>query len=170
MSSSKKRRFSHLESLPSEDMHKFWTLTHKEKFLTFMNCSLIPGWVINLSLIKDSHCKIGHFFKALGLLMMFLLCGLEVFKDLIHMFFANLRLSPDNEELETLVLGAHIILNDFYLRKYLTPNFWVLFLSWMEPCRRILKSFLTMQRRPSQILSHRITLLVICPSVSAMGF
>ncbi|KAF3667634.1 hypothetical protein FXO38_08479 [Capsicum annuum] len=117
MSSSNKRRDSSLESLPPEDMHKFWTLFHKEKFLTFKNHYIISGRVINLSLLKESHCNIEYFLKSQDMSMMLHLYGLEIFEDSIHIFFANLRLYPDSGELETLVLGTRLALNDFLFEK-----------------------------------------------------
>ncbi|KAF3651785.1 hypothetical protein FXO37_17843 [Capsicum annuum] len=74
-----------IRSFPSEDMHKFWTLTHNEKFLTFKNLYVVPGQVINLSLLKESHCNISHLFKAQELSMMFCLFGLDILKDPICM-------------------------------------------------------------------------------------
>ncbi|KAF3645397.1 hypothetical protein FXO38_19658 [Capsicum annuum] len=123
LSSSNKRRSSPLKSLPPEDMHKFWSLTHKEKFLSFMNRPIISGRIVNFSLLKESHCNIGHFLKAQDLLTMLRLCGLEVFDDPTHKFFAYLCHSPDSGELETLVLGTRIILNDFLFEKVFAVKF-----------------------------------------------
>ncbi|KAF3622487.1 hypothetical protein FXO38_31258 [Capsicum annuum] len=55
--------------------------------------------------------------------MMFLLCGLEVFEDPINIFITNLFLSPDSKELETLVLGTHIVLNKFLFANVFDTKF-----------------------------------------------
>ena len=39
------------------------------------------------------------------------------------MFYANLHLSQENDELETLVLGTRIIVNDFLFEKVFYTNF-----------------------------------------------
>lgn len=51
------------------------------------------------------------------------------------MLYVNLRLSQDSGELETLVLGKRIILNDFVFEKFFdTKNSWVIpFMSGMWP-------------------------------------
>lgn len=113
MSSSNKWQFYPLDSLPHADMHKLWSLVHRENFLTFKNGSIISSQVINLSHVKESHQNIGHFIKAQDLSIMFHLYVLEVFEDPIRMFYANLHHSPDSGELETHILGTHIILNGF---------------------------------------------------------
>lgn len=41
------------------------------------------------------------------------ICGLEYYDELVRMFYAYLRMSKDRNELETLVLGNQIIVNDF---------------------------------------------------------
>jgi len=40
------------------------------------------------------------------------LCGLELFEEVVRLFYANLHISPDSGELEILVLGNRIIIND----------------------------------------------------------
>ncbi|KAF3667033.1 hypothetical protein FXO38_08808 [Capsicum annuum] len=55
--------------------------------------------------------------------MGFCLCGLEVYEDPIHMFYANLCTSLDSGELETLVLNIKITLNDFLFEKFFDMKF-----------------------------------------------
>lgn len=80
-------------------------------------------WIINLSQLKESHCNVNAFFKAQKLSIFFCLYGLEVFEDPVCMLYANLCLSQDNGEFETLVLGTHIILNDFLSKKVFETKF-----------------------------------------------
>lgn len=55
--------------------------------------------------------------------MVFRLYGMEVLEDPVHLFYANLYLSHDSDELETLVLGMRIILNDFLFQKVFDTKF-----------------------------------------------
>lgn len=57
------------------------------------------------------------------MLLVFCLCKLEDYEDPIRIFYANLCLSPDNGELETLMLGTRIILNDFLFEKVFDTKF-----------------------------------------------
>ncbi|KAF3676021.1 Glutaminyl-peptide cyclotransferase [Capsicum annuum] len=58
----------------------------------------------------------------------------EVFEDPICMFYANLLMSPDNNELEALVLGTHIILNDFLFEKVFDTKFSGIFPFMNDTC------------------------------------
>ncbi|KAG5630739.1 hypothetical protein H5410_002456 [Solanum commersonii] len=51
------------------------------------------------------------------------LCGLELFEEAIRLFYANLRVSSDSGELETLVLGTHIIVNDLLFKDMFGTKF-----------------------------------------------
>lgn len=51
------------------------------------------------------------------------ICGLKLLENLIRMFFTNLCLSPNSAELETLVLGTRIVLNDFLFDKVFDTKF-----------------------------------------------
>lgn len=55
--------------------------------------------------------------------MVFCLCDLEVFEDVVRMSYANLRLSPDSGKLETLVVETRITLNDFLFEKVFNTKF-----------------------------------------------
>ncbi|KAF3655497.1 putative iron/ascorbate oxidoreductase-like isoform X1 [Capsicum annuum] len=46
-----------------------------------------------------------------------------VYKDPVHMFYANLRLSPDSSEFKTLVLGTRIVLNNFLFENFFDTKF-----------------------------------------------
>ncbi|KAG5611587.1 hypothetical protein H5410_022868, partial [Solanum commersonii] len=74
--------------------------------------SRFPGRVVNLNQLRDSNCPISSFLKAQKLSLLFPLCGLELFEDDVRLFYANLRISSDNGELETLVLGNRLIINE----------------------------------------------------------
>ncbi|KAG5589349.1 hypothetical protein H5410_039863 [Solanum commersonii] len=55
-------------------------------------------------------CK--YVFSAKKLYLLLCLCGLEFYEELVRLFYANLRVSADSGEWETLVLGNRIVLND----------------------------------------------------------
>ena len=44
--------------------------------------------------------------------LFFTLCGLELFDESVRMFYANLCISPNSGELESLVLGKRFIINE----------------------------------------------------------
>ncbi|KAH0705850.1 hypothetical protein KY285_010379 [Solanum tuberosum] len=78
------------DRIPSlKDVHRFWGIEQKIRYDNLKTCPIVPGRVINLSQLKDSHCPI----KA------------------VRLFYTNLHISSDSGELETLVLGNHIIVN-----------------------------------------------------------
>ncbi|KAH0755142.1 hypothetical protein KY290_025412 [Solanum tuberosum] len=56
--------------------------------------------------------QVNSFLKAQKLSLFFSLYGLELFEEVVHLFYANLRVSSVSGELETLVLGTRIIVND----------------------------------------------------------
>lgn len=98
-------------------MHKFLTCSQKDKFKTFKKCSIVPDKIGNHSKLKESHCNASLVFKSQNLCLVSHLYGLEVYKDPIHMLYANPCLSHNSSELETLGLGTRIILNDFLFEK-----------------------------------------------------
>lgn len=46
-----------------------------------------------------------------------------MYEDPVRIFYANLRISPDSGELETLVIGTRITLNDFLFEKMFDTKF-----------------------------------------------
>ncbi|KAH0665500.1 hypothetical protein KY290_027732 [Solanum tuberosum] len=52
------------------------------------------------------------------------LCGLEFFEELVRLFYANLRISTNNGEWETLVLGNHIVLTDSLFKEVFGSEFY----------------------------------------------
>lgn len=104
----KKTKSKSLETLPPEDMHKFWTTSHREKFVTLSSRSIVMGRVVNLHQLKKSQCNLSLMSKAWNLYLVFHLYGLEFFQDPIRMFYANLCFSQDSSKLETLGLGTRI--------------------------------------------------------------
>lgn len=102
-------------------MHKFWIIWRREKFFIFKNCSVVPRLIMNLSQLKESHSNISYFFRSRNLYLVRRIYGMEGFEDSVSVLYANLYLSQENSELETLMLGTKIILMTFYLR-----NFWTL--------------------------------------------
>lgn len=118
-----------MENLSQKDMYKFWTTSIREKFISFKNWPIVPSRVINLQQLKESQWKINPPFKAYDLLLLFHPYGLEVFEDPICMFYANLKIFEDSGELETLVLGTRIILNNFLFEKVFDTKFF-----GMVPC------------------------------------
>ncbi|KAG5587491.1 hypothetical protein H5410_047925 [Solanum commersonii] len=43
-------------SLPQADMQRFWGIKQKHKYDNFKSRSIVPGRVVNLNQLKDSHC------------------------------------------------------------------------------------------------------------------
>ncbi|KAF3643243.1 hypothetical protein FXO37_22094 [Capsicum annuum] len=111
-----------------------------------------------------------HFLNAQDLSMMFFLCSLEVFEDPIHMFFTNLCLSLNNTELETLVLGTRIILNDFLFEKVFNTKFFgvIPFMNntWLENFKAIFDDAKKAVSDPEQTAPP----LVLCTSTSVIRF
>ncbi|KAG5595927.1 hypothetical protein H5410_037159 [Solanum commersonii] len=66
----------------------------------------------NLSPLKDSQCAVSSFLKAQKLSLLFSLCGLKFFEEVVRLFYANLCISSDNGEAEILIMGNHIIINE----------------------------------------------------------
>lgn len=72
--------------------------------------------------------------KFQNLSLVFHLCGLLVYDDIVGMFYVNLHMSPDSGELETLVLGTRIILNDFIFEKIFDRKFFGAITFMTGPC------------------------------------
>lgn len=62
-------------------------------------------------------------FKAQDLSLIFCLSGSKVFKDPVQILYVNLCISKDSVELETLVLGTRITLNDLLFEKIFDTKF-----------------------------------------------
>lgn len=121
--SNKKLRQGEANDFTAADMRLFWSAKQKDKFLAFNNRPIVTGRVINLEQLEDSHCAVSAYFKAQNLSLFFQRCGLVVYEEPVRMFYANLRVSKDSGELETLVLGKRIILNDSLFEKVFKTKF-----------------------------------------------
>lgn len=121
--SNKKLRSGEANDFTPADMRLFWSAEQKGKFLAFMNRPIVTGRVINLEQMENSHCAVSTYFEAQELSPFFQLCGLKVYEEPVRMFYANLRVSKDSGELETLVLGKQIILNDVLFEQIFETNF-----------------------------------------------
>ncbi|KAG5571104.1 hypothetical protein H5410_060870 [Solanum commersonii] len=51
------------------------------------------------------------------------LCGLELFEEVVRLFYTNLRVSSDNGELETFAMGNHIIVNEWLFKDIFGTKF-----------------------------------------------
>ncbi|KAG5595789.1 hypothetical protein H5410_037021 [Solanum commersonii] len=120
---SKKARFSLPDSLTDEDSLCFWGLEHKRRFMSFSKHPIVPGRVVNLEQLEASHCAVSTFFRAQKLSLLLHLCGLEFYEELVRLFYANLRVSADSGEWETLVLGNRIVLNDSLFKDVFGSDF-----------------------------------------------
>lgn len=78
---------------------------------------------MNLSQLKKSHYNVSSFFKAQDLFLVLCFSGLELYEDLVRVFYANLHLSQDSDELETLVLRTRIIPNDLLFEIFFDTKF-----------------------------------------------
>uniref|UniRef100_M1DKN7 Uncharacterized protein n=1 Tax=Solanum tuberosum TaxID=4113 RepID=M1DKN7_SOLTU len=108
----KKPRSSAYGSLSPEDMQRFWEVEQKNMYDSFKSRPIVPGRVINLSQLRNSHYPVSLFLKDQKLSMLFSICGLDFFQEVVRLFYANLCVSNDNGELEALIMGSHIIVND----------------------------------------------------------
>lgn len=119
----KKLRWGEANDFTAADMRLFWSAKQKDKFLAFNSRPIITGRMISLEQLEDSHCAVSAYFKAQNLSLFFQRCGLVVYEEPVRMFYANLRVSKDSGELETLVLGKRIILNDSLFEKIFKTKF-----------------------------------------------
>ncbi|KAL3322334.1 hypothetical protein AABB24_039786, partial [Solanum stoloniferum] len=106
-----------------EDLQLFWSSVEKAKFMAFKDKTSAPGRVICLNQLEGSHCLVSMYFNFQKLHLFFLLCENEVFEEPVKMYYANLRVSKDNGELETLVLGYCIVLSQDLLEKVFGTKF-----------------------------------------------
>lgn len=120
---SKKHKADSVDFKP-EDLQLFWSSVEKAKFMAFKDRISAPGRVICLNQLESSHCHVSMYFNFQKLHLFFLLCENEVFEEPVKMFYANLRVSKDNGELETLVLGYRIVLSQDLLEKVFGTKFY----------------------------------------------
>lgn len=79
------------------------------RYKRFKSCPIVSGCVVNHSQQDHSNYQVCPFQKAHKLLL-FSLYGIEVFEESVRLFYANLRLSSDIGEIETLVLGNRLVI------------------------------------------------------------
>uniref|UniRef100_M1DC74 Ulp1 protease family, C-terminal catalytic domain containing protein n=1 Tax=Solanum tuberosum TaxID=4113 RepID=M1DC74_SOLTU len=113
---SKKPRPLVAGSLSQADMQRFWGIEQKHRYDIFKSRLIVPGRVVNLSQLKDSLCPVSSYLKVQKLSLFFTLRGLELFEEVVRLFYANLCISPDSGELENLVLGNRIFINDLFFK------------------------------------------------------
>lgn len=110
-------------SFDLEYIQRFWSVSGKKKFLSFKDRLFAHGRVICLEHLEDSHCSVSHLFFFQSLDNLFLRCANEAIKDPIRMFYANLRISKDNGDPETLILGTRIVLSKNLFEKVFDTRF-----------------------------------------------
>ncbi|KAH0653076.1 hypothetical protein KY289_030754 [Solanum tuberosum] len=93
---SKKPRPLVTGSLSQADMQRFWGIEQKRRYDIFKSRPIVLGRVVNISQLKDSLCPVSSYLKVQKLSMFFTFCGLELFEEVVRLFYANLRISPDN--------------------------------------------------------------------------
>ncbi|KAM3288473.1 hypothetical protein P3S67_021903 [Capsicum chacoense] len=106
-----------------QDMQLFWGVSEKKRYFAFKFRPIANGRVINLEQIEDSHCPVSTIFDAQKLSLFFQLCDNKVFEEPVRMFYANLRVSKDSGEIETLVLGSRIVLSLYLFEKVFGTKF-----------------------------------------------
>ncbi|KAK4728754.1 hypothetical protein R3W88_021742 [Solanum pinnatisectum] len=109
---SKKAPFSLPDSLTDEDSLRFWRLEHQIRFVSFSKRPIEPGRVVNLEQLEASHCAVSMLFRAQKLSLLLCLCGIEFYEEHARLFYANLWVSADSGEWETLMLSNRIVLKD----------------------------------------------------------
>ncbi|KAH0752137.1 hypothetical protein KY285_005285 [Solanum tuberosum] len=119
----KKARHAFPKNFTADDSLMFWGLEHKIRFASFSKRPILPGRVINLEQLEASHCAVSTFFCAQKLSLLLCLRGLKLLKEIVLLFYANLRISADSCEWETLVLGNHIVLNDYLFKEVFGSDF-----------------------------------------------
>ncbi|XP_016466157.1 uncharacterized protein LOC107788926 [Nicotiana tabacum] len=90
----KVEKISYSIKLP-EDKKVFWGAAEKAKYLSFES-----------RVVADGHCDISSFLKFQKLI------PLDIYEEAVKYFYANLRISKDSGELETLILGKRVVLDD----------------------------------------------------------
>lgn len=66
---------------------------------------------------------VNSFLKDQKLSSLFSFCGLDFLGYVVHLFHTNHRVSNDNGELETLVMGSCIIVNDLLFKDVFDTKF-----------------------------------------------
>ena len=100
------------ESLSHMDTQWFWGIKQKHMYDHFKTFPIVPGHVVNLSQLKNSHFPLTSYLKAPKVSLFFILCGLEMFDEVLHLLYVNLWNSPNSGELESFVLGKRFIINE----------------------------------------------------------
>lgn len=80
-------------------MHQFWGFDHRNRYERFLSRPTVPGIMANLNQLDDSNYPIIPFLKAQKHSLLFTLYRLEVFEDVVRLFYANIRVSSDTGEL-----------------------------------------------------------------------
>lgn len=120
---SKKARPNPEVSFDLEDMHMFWGVEQKRKFEAFKKRPVVPGRVVNLEQLKESHCPVSSYFRTKKLSLLLRLSGLEYYEEPLHLFYVNFRVCEESGDLETLLLGNHIIVNEFLFEEVFGSEF-----------------------------------------------
>ncbi|KAG5606433.1 hypothetical protein H5410_027925 [Solanum commersonii] len=83
-------------SLSHKDIQRFWGVEQKNRYDSFKSQPIVPGRVINLRQLRDSQYLVSSFLKAQILSLLFSICGLEFFEEVVRLFYANIRVSNDS--------------------------------------------------------------------------
>lgn len=78
---------------------------------------------MNFDQLEESLCHLRPFFKDQKLCLLLKLVSNDLYKEPVSLFYANLRVSKDSGELETLLLGNHIILNYYLFEQVFSSKF-----------------------------------------------
>lgn len=73
------------KSLLPKDMHKFWTVEQKRKFVAFKNQTIVSERVINLQQLEETQCSLSTYFKSHKLYLFLHICGLEVLEEHVYL-------------------------------------------------------------------------------------
>ncbi|KAG5581745.1 hypothetical protein H5410_052372 [Solanum commersonii] len=95
----------------------------KKNTKSFSNRPIVPGQVINPEQLEASHYTVSTFFRAKKLSLILRLGGLELFKELVRLFYLNLWISADSCVWETLILGNRIVLNNYLFKEVFGSHF-----------------------------------------------
>ncbi len=61
-----------MESLSHMDMQWFWGIKQKHMYDHFKNFPIVPGHVVNLSQLMNSHCPLSSYVKAQKMSILFI--------------------------------------------------------------------------------------------------
>uniref|UniRef100_A0A0V0IR35 Putative ovule protein n=1 Tax=Solanum chacoense TaxID=4108 RepID=A0A0V0IR35_SOLCH len=75
-------------TLSHKDIQRFWGVEHKNRYDSFKSRPIVPGQVINLRQPRDSQYPVSSFLKSQILSLLFSLCGLEFFEEVVRLFYA----------------------------------------------------------------------------------